>query len=103
VRAACSLGGAGHLGPLRPFLDAARRANHATVVVAPPAMAAIVETAGHPFLPGGEPAEADILTVSRVFDPDQLGPVPARHEGASMVGYQSGGLGHRHRGRPFSR
>jgi UDP:flavonoid glycosyltransferase YjiC (YdhE family) len=63
VLAACSLGGAGHLGPLRPFLDAARQAGHDTVVVAPPAMAAMVEATGHECWPGGEPAEADIAPI----------------------------------------
>jgi UDP:flavonoid glycosyltransferase YjiC (YdhE family) len=63
VLAACSLGGAGHLGPLRPFLDAARRAGHETVVVAPPAMAAMVEATGHAYLPGGEPAEAEVAPI----------------------------------------
>jgi UDP:flavonoid glycosyltransferase YjiC (YdhE family) len=74
VLAACSLGGAGHLGPLRPFLDAARRSGHETVVVAPPAMAAMVEATGHTFVPGGEPAEADIAPIREqlpVLRPDE--------------------------------
>jgi UDP:flavonoid glycosyltransferase YjiC (YdhE family) len=61
--AACSLGGAGHLGPLRPFLDAARRAGHETMVVAPPAMAAMVEATGHPFRAGGQPPEDAIALI----------------------------------------
>jgi len=64
VLGACSLGGAGHLGPLRPFLDAAVRAGHETAVVAPPAMAAMVEATGHLFWRGGEPPEADVAPAS---------------------------------------
>ncbi len=63
VLAACSMGGAGHLGPLRPFLDAARRAGHDTVVIAPPTMAAMVEATGYEFWPGGEPPEADVAPI----------------------------------------
>jgi UDP:flavonoid glycosyltransferase YjiC (YdhE family) len=60
VLAACSLGGAGHLRPLLPLLDAVRRRGHDVLVVAPPAMAAMVEETGHAFRPGGEPAEAEV-------------------------------------------
>jgi UDP:flavonoid glycosyltransferase YjiC (YdhE family) len=60
VLAACSLGGAGHLRPLLPLLDAAVRQGHDVLVVAPPAMAAMVEATGHVFRAGGEPAEAEI-------------------------------------------
>jgi UDP:flavonoid glycosyltransferase YjiC (YdhE family) len=60
VLAACSLGGAGHLRPLLPLLDAAVRQGHDVLVVAPPAMAAMVRETGHAFRPGGEPAEAEI-------------------------------------------
>jgi UDP:flavonoid glycosyltransferase YjiC (YdhE family) len=61
--AACSLGGAGHLGPLRPFLDAARRAGHETMVVAPPTMAAMVDATGHPFRAGAQPPEDAIAPI----------------------------------------
>src|SRR4051812_915912 len=61
--AACSLGGAGHLGPLRPFLDEARRAGHETMVVAPATMAAMVEATGHPFRPGGQPPEPAVASI----------------------------------------
>jgi len=58
--AACSLGGAGHLNPLLPFLAAARRAGHETLVIGPPALASMVELAGYPFRAGGEPAEEEV-------------------------------------------
>lgn len=79
VLGACSLGGAGHLGPLRPFLDAAVRAGHETAVVAPPAMAAMVEATGHLFWRGGEPPEADVAPIR-----EQLGVVSSVE--ASVLG-----------------
>ena len=72
VLAACSLGGAGHLGPLRPFLDAAGKAGHDTMVIAPPSMAAMVEATGHRFWSGGEPDESEVAPIREqlpVVDP----------------------------------
>ena len=63
VLAACSLGGAGHFRPLLPFLDQARHSGGQTLVVGPPALAAMVQAAGHPFLAGGEPSEAQIRPI----------------------------------------
>ncbi len=63
VLAACSLGGAGHLGPLLPFLAAARRQGHETVVVGPPALAEMVEAAGYGFRAGGEPTEEEVAAI----------------------------------------
>jgi UDP:flavonoid glycosyltransferase YjiC (YdhE family) len=63
VLAACSLGGAGHLQPLLPFLRAARRRGDETLVVGPPALTEMVELAGFPFHAGGEPPEADIAPI----------------------------------------
>ena len=61
--AACSLGGAGHLQPLLPFLRAAREQGHETLVVAPPALAQMVEETGHAFEAGGEPPESDVAPI----------------------------------------
>lgn len=61
--AACSLGGAGHLQPLLPVLDAARRRGDDIVVVGPPALGSLVEATGHRFRPGGEPAEDEIAPI----------------------------------------
>jgi UDP:flavonoid glycosyltransferase YjiC (YdhE family) len=77
--AACSLGGAGHLQPLRPFLDAARRRGSETLVVGPPAIAGMVEATGHGFAAGGEPPEAAVAPIR-----EQLPVVPARE--ASVLG-----------------
>ena len=63
VLAACSLGGAGHLRPLVPFLDQARRRGGETLVVGPPALAAMVSETGHRFLAGGEPSEAQVRPI----------------------------------------
>ena len=60
VLAACSLGGAGHLHPLVPFLDAAQRRGHETTVIAPASMREMVEWTGHRFVAGAEPPEAEI-------------------------------------------
>lgn len=63
VLAACSLGGAGHLQPLLPLLDAARAKGDETLVVAPPALAAMVAETGHPFAAGGEPPEHAVARI----------------------------------------
>ena len=63
VLAACSLGGAGHLHPLLPFLAAAQRRGDETLVVGPPALREMVELTGHPFSAGGEPDEAEVAPI----------------------------------------
>lgn len=63
VLAACSLGGAGHLRPLLPFLAAARRRGDETMVVGPPALRELVDRAGYRFQAGGEPPEAEVAPI----------------------------------------
>lgn len=63
VLAACSLGGAGHLQPLLPLLEAARAKGDEMLVVAPPALASMVAETGHPFAAGGEPPEQAIAPI----------------------------------------
>jgi hypothetical protein len=63
ILAACSLGGAGHFNPLVPFLRAARRREDELLVVAPPALRTMVESAGFPFRAGGEPPEAEVAAI----------------------------------------
>src|SRR4029077_1514436 len=58
--AACSLGGAGHLTPLVPFLHAADRRGDNVLVTGPPALTEMVDRTGFAFAPGGEPAEAAV-------------------------------------------
>ena len=79
VLAACSLGGAGHLHPLVPFLDAARLRGDDTLVAGPAAIAGLVERTGHPFAPGGEPAEVEIAPIR-----ERLPEAPQRE--ASVLG-----------------
>jgi UDP:flavonoid glycosyltransferase YjiC (YdhE family) len=61
--AACSLGGAGHLNPLLPFLDASDRGGDDVLVAGPPALREMVEEAGYPFRPGGEPPESEVAAI----------------------------------------
>lgn len=61
--AACSLGGAGHLNPLLPFLAAASRRGDEVVVIGPPSMGEMVERAGYPFHAGAEPPEDEVATI----------------------------------------
>lgn len=61
--AACSLGGAGHLNPLVPFLAASAGRGDDVLVAGPPAMRDIVEEAGYTFESGGEPSEAEVAAI----------------------------------------
>jgi UDP:flavonoid glycosyltransferase YjiC (YdhE family) len=76
---ACSLGGAGHFQPLRPFLDAALERGDDVLVVGPPALAAMVGAAGYPFEAAGEPAEEQVRPIR-----EQLAVAPA--EEAARLG-----------------
>ena len=62
-----------------PFLDQVRRDGGQTLVVGAPALAGLARAAGHPFLAGGEPSEAQVAPIR-----EQL-PVLPRHE-ASVLG-----------------
>jgi UDP:flavonoid glycosyltransferase YjiC (YdhE family) len=61
--AACSLGGAGHLNPLLPFLEAAHSSGNEVLVVGPPALKTMVRDAGFSFHAGAEPEEVDIAPI----------------------------------------
>jgi hypothetical protein len=61
--AACSLGGAGHLNPLLPFIDASKGRGDEVLVAGPPALREMVEDAGYPFWPGGEPLESEVAAI----------------------------------------
>lgn len=76
--AACSLGGAGHLIPLLPFLERPRDGD-AWVIAGPPALSDMVREAGVDFWPGDEPLEEEVAPIR-----DQLALAPA-HE-ASVLG-----------------
>lgn len=73
ILAACSLGGAGHLQPLLPFLDAAARRGDERLVVGPVALADMVRSAGHEFRAGNEPPEVEVVPIR-----ERLAVVPAR-------------------------
>ena len=79
VLGACSLGGAGHFNPLVPLLRAARRRGDEVLVVGPPALGEMVERAGFPFWPGGEPSEQEVAPIR-----ERLSVAPAAE--ASVLG-----------------
>jgi len=79
VLVACSLGGAGHLHPLLPFLGAAQRRGDETLVVGPPALRAMVEETGFSFHAGAEPAEEEVAAIR-----DRLPTAPVAE--ASLLG-----------------
>ena len=79
VLGSCSLGGAGHLGPLSGPLRAAQRAGHEVRVVAPPTMADMVASAGFEWAGGGVPPEDEIRPIR-----EQIPVLPAAD--ASMLG-----------------
>jgi UDP:flavonoid glycosyltransferase YjiC (YdhE family) len=59
--------GPGHFRPLVPLMDACARAGHEVLAVGPPALAATLEHAGHPFRLGAAPEEHELDAVwSRV-------------------------------------
>jgi UDP:flavonoid glycosyltransferase YjiC (YdhE family) len=63
VLAAVSIGGAGHLNPLVPFLQAARRRGDEVLVAGPAAMSDLVAATGFPFAAGGEPDEVQVAPI----------------------------------------
>jgi UDP:flavonoid glycosyltransferase YjiC (YdhE family) len=63
VLAACSLGGAGHLQPLLPFLGAAQRRGDETLVIGPPGLKEMVERTGWSFRSGDEPPEEEVAPI----------------------------------------
>ena len=79
VLAACSLGGAGHLNPLLPFLAAATRRGDDVLVVGPPALRGLVESAGVPFRPGGEPPEETVASIRERL------PLVSREEASTLA------------------
>jgi UDP-glucoronosyl and UDP-glucosyl transferase len=79
VLAACSLGGAGHLTPLLPYLVGARDLGHETLVVGPPAISTLVGPTGFPFQTGDEPPEDEVAPIR-----EQLPVLPAAE--ASVLG-----------------
>jgi UDP:flavonoid glycosyltransferase YjiC (YdhE family) len=67
VLAACSLGGAGHLGPLVPLLEAARHRGDDVLVVGPPALSGMVAETGFAFRGGGEPPEEEVAPIRELL------------------------------------
>lgn len=76
---ACSLGGAGHLTPLLPFMAMLKERGDDVLVAGPPALGDMVNRAGYDFEGGGEPSEAEVAAIR-----NQLPVVPAPE--ASVLG-----------------
>ena len=76
---ACSLGGAGHLGPMVPILRAGQHRGDEVVVVGPPSMGEMITRAGFAFVPGGEPEESVVAPIRELL------PVVSRAE-ATVLG-----------------
>jgi UDP-N-acetylglucosamine:LPS N-acetylglucosamine transferase len=60
---ACSLGGAGHFNPLKPFMEAAKRRGDDVLLVVPPSLAATAAASGHRYLVGDEPHSDDVAAI----------------------------------------
>jgi UDP:flavonoid glycosyltransferase YjiC (YdhE family) len=58
-----STGGAGHLGPLRPVIEALARRRAEILIVVPPELEATVSAMGHPFVLGAGPPPAELAAV----------------------------------------
>jgi hypothetical protein len=59
----CSIGGAGHLGPLRPFVDALLQGGDEVLLVVPPSLEDQAAAFGCRVEIGGEPPEAEVAPV----------------------------------------
>jgi UDP:flavonoid glycosyltransferase YjiC (YdhE family) len=55
--------GAGHFGPLVPFIEALTRRGDDVLVVAPPGLAGMVEAAGYRFRGGAEPPAEEVAAI----------------------------------------
>ncbi len=71
--------GAGHFGPLVPFIEATTRRGDEVLMVIPPALAATVEASGHPFRVGVDPPSEELAAIW-----DRVPMVP-RDEAAVLV------------------
>ncbi len=63
ILATCSLGGAGHWNPLADFVRSSTGSADQVLVVAPPALRAMVEHSGFEFAEGGEPPESAVAPI----------------------------------------
>ena len=60
-----STGGAGHFGPLVPFIEALSRSGDQVLLVVPPQLEATVAALGHPFRLAGEPPPRDLGAIQQ--------------------------------------
>jgi UDP:flavonoid glycosyltransferase YjiC (YdhE family) len=62
-----STDGAGHFGPLRPFIEALAARGDELLIVIPPKLEATVSALGHPFVVGGEPPADELAALWERF------------------------------------
>lgn len=74
-----STGGAGHFGPLVPFIDALARRGDEVLLVVPPQLEATVAPMGHPFRLGAEPPQEELGAIWQRF------PAVSRHDAAILA------------------
>jgi hypothetical protein len=74
-----STGGAGHFGPLLPFVDGLARREDQLLLVVPPQLEATVAPIGHPFRLGAEPPREEVDAIWRRF------PKASRNETAILA------------------
>lgn len=67
VLATCSIGGAGHLGPLVPILDALAGLGHETLLVAPRSLAQHLERSGHAFRMAADPPQDEVRAIKQAI------------------------------------
>jgi UDP:flavonoid glycosyltransferase YjiC (YdhE family) len=63
VLVTASIGGAGHLGPVLPFADAAARRGDDVLVVVPPSLEALAAASGHAVAVGAAPPPAETARI----------------------------------------
>ena len=67
VLATCSIGGAGHLGPLLPILDDLAGLGHETLLVAPRSLEQHLERSGHAFRVAADPPQEEVMAIKEAI------------------------------------
>ena len=76
-----STGGAGHFGPLVPWIEMSQQRGHEVLVVGPPALEETVRRAGYPFRRGATPPPEVVGPIWR-----QVATLPVKEAGPLVIG-----------------